>query len=510
MSDIKTSSTRAVKGASAGQSANGNGCAGVDQIRSPYDNRVVGEMPISSAADVERSIVRSMQAFQAMRKLPRFVRADILQRTAALLRQKKDIFVEMIAAESGKPLYDARGEVSRGVFNLENAAAEARRFGGNEIPLDVDAAVFEYQTTDSHGRAITLSELEPSALNAMRRRVGIARRFPIGPVLGIAPFNFPLNLVLHKIAPAFAVGNSVVLKPAPQTPLTSRLLQQLFAEAGLPDGAFEVCHCSIENAESMARDERFAMVSFTGSARVGWHIKSIAGRKKVALELGGNGAVIVAEDADLDLAAMRCVRGGVVYGGQYCIGVQRILVQETVAEAFTEKLVERVKACRVGDPMQEGIDVGPVIDEKSAIRIKAWIDEAVAAGARLLAGGGRSGAVIEPTVLTDTKTGMKIEDDEVFGPVLTVNSYKNFDAAVARAADSRYGLQGGIFTNDLRRGFQALEEWDVGGLMINDVPIYRIDSMPFGGWKESGFGREGTRYAMEEMTELRSLILKTA
>lgn len=482
----------------------------IDKILSPFDGRVVGEMRVSTAEEIEKAIVRSQQAFQTMRKLPRFVRADILERTAEGVRRRRDEFVTTIAAEAGKPLYDARGEVSRALFNLMNAAAEARRFGGEEIPLDMDAGVFEYQTTDSQGRSIQLSELDADALNRMRRRIGIARRFPIGPILAIAPFNFPLNLVLHKVAPAIAVGNSVVLKPAPQTPLTSLLLQQVMTDAGLPAGALEICHCPVSLAELMVRDERFAMVSFTGSARVGWHIKEIAGRKKVALELGGNGAVVVCEDADLDLAAARCVRGGVVYGGQYCIGVQRILVHESVAEAFTRKLVERVRACRVGDPMQEGIDVGPVIDEGSAIRIQTWVDEAVGAGARILIGGTRSKAVVQPTVLADTVKGMKIEDEEVFGPVLTVNSFRTFEEAVKRAGDSRYGLQGGMFTNDLRRAFQALEDWDVGGLMINDVPIYRVDSMPFGGWKESGFGREGTHYAMEEMSDIKHLVINYA
>jgi acyl-CoA reductase-like NAD-dependent aldehyde dehydrogenase len=481
-----------------------------EKILSPFDGRVIGEMPVATAEDVENAILRSQQAFQKMRKLPRFVRADILQRTAELLRQRSDEFVQTIAAEAGKPIYDARGEVSRAIFNLTNAAAEARRFGGEEVPLDVDAGVFEYQTTDSQGRPVALAELDSTALNRMRRRIGIARRFPIGPILAIAPFNFPLNLVVHKVAPAIAVGNSVVLKPAPQTPLTSLLLQEILTEAGLPDGALEVLHCPVPLAESMVRDERFAMVSFTGSARVGWHIKEIAGRKKVALELGGNGTVVVAEDADLDLAAARCVRGGVVYGGQYCIGVQRILVHESVAEEFTRKLIERVSACRVGDPMQEGIDVGPVIDEGSAIRIQGWVDEAIAAGARLLHGGTRSGAVVQPTVLTDTVKGMKVEDEEVFGPILTVNSYRTFEEAIQRANDSRYGLQGGIFTNDMRRAFQAIDDWDVGGLMINDVPIYRIDNMPFGGWKDSGFGREGTRYTMEEMSDIKHLVINYA
>jgi len=479
-------------------------------IRSPYDGSVVGEMPVSSADDVERAIGRAERAYQVMRKLPRFVRADILARAATLIRGRRDEFARLIAQEAGKPLYDARGEVSRAVFNLSNAAAEARRFGGEEVPLDMDAGVFEYQTTDAAGRPLSLDTLDPEALAGIRRRVGLARRYPIGVVLAIAPFNFPLNLVLHKVAPALAVGNSVVLKPAPQTPLTSRLLQQVLAEAGLPDGALEVCHCPVPLAEAMVRDERFAMVSFTGSARVGWHIKSIAGRKKVALELGGNGAVIVAEDADLEYAAARCVRGGVVYGGQYCIGVQRILVQRAVAERFTQLLVDKVRACRLGDPLQEGVDVGPVIDEAAAVRIQSWVDEAVAQGARVLCGGRRERALVEPTVLTDTRPGMKVEDEEIFGPVLTVTPYERFEEAVARAADSRYGLQGGLFTQDLRRAFRAIEDWEVGGLMVNDVPIYRIDNMPFGGWKESGFGREGTRYAMEEMSDIRHLVINYA
>lgn len=481
-----------------------------EKILSPYDGSVVGEMPVAGAADVEQAIGRAQRAFEIMRKLPRFARADILARAAELLRERRDEFVRTIAAEAGKPLYDARGEVSRAIFNLTNAAAEARLQHGDEVPLDADAGVFEYQTTGADGRPASLASLDREALTSMRRRVGIARRFPIGTILAIAPFNFPLNLVMHKVAPAIAVGNSVVLKPAPQTPLTALLLQKLLADAGLPEGALEVVHCPVDLAETMVRDERFAMVTFTGSAKVGWHIKAIAGRKKVALELGGNGAVIVAEDADLDLAAARCVRGGVVYGGQYCIGVQRILVQESVADAFIEKLVAKVEACRVGNPMEEGVDVGPVIDENSARRIQSWVDEAVAQGARVLAGGSRERAVVMPTVLSDTRPGMKVEDEEIFGPVVTVNRYQDFDQAVQRAADSKYGLQGGIFTQDLRRAFRALEDWEVGGLMINDVPIYRIDNMPFGGWKESGTGREGTRYAMDEMSEIRLMVINYA
>ncbi|MEN9886085.1 MAG: hypothetical protein RL758_663 [Pseudomonadota bacterium] len=480
------------------------------KILSPFDQAVVGEMQECEASDIEAAIQRSQAAFQTMRKLPRFVRGDILARATEALKARREEFAKLIAKEAGKPLYDARGEVARAIFNLSNAASEARRFSGEEVPLDMDAGVFEYQTTDASGKAIALQDLNVEMLAGVRRRIGIARRFPIGPILAIAPFNFPLNLVLHKVAPAIAVGNSVVLKPAPQTPLTSVLLQDLFREAGLPEGALEVCHCSVPLAESMVKDDRFAMVTFTGSAKVGWHIKTIAGKKKVALELGGNGAVIVAEDADIDQAVARCVRGGVVYGGQYCIGVQRILVQRPVYEAFLKKLVAKIEQCKVGNPLQEGVDVGPVIDEGSAIRIESWIQEAVAQGAKIETGGRRDRAVVQPTVLTHTQPQMKVEAEEIFGPVMTVNPYDDFEEAISRCNNSKYGLQGGFFTQNLKHAFRAIEDWEVGGLMINDVPIYRIDNMPFGGWKESGLGREGTRYAMEEMTDIRHLVINYA
>ncbi|TPM40499.1 aldehyde dehydrogenase family protein [Mesorhizobium sp. B2-3-4] len=478
-----------------------------DRIYSPFDGRVVGEMPLATEAEVEAAVGAAVASFQTYRRLPRFVRADILQRASELLGKRREEAAALISAEAGKPLYDARGEVARSIFNLSNAAAEARRIAGVEIPLDMDGGIFAYQTTGDGGARIDLSDMDQQALVAGSRRVGLARRFPIGPVLAIAPFNFPLNLVLHKVAPALAVGNSVVLKPAPQTPLTSVLLAEILTEAGLPDGVLNVVHCAVPLAEKMVRDDRFHMVTFTGSAPVGWHIKSIAGKKKVALELGGNAAVIVCADADLELAAARCVRGGVVYGGQYCIGVQRILVHESVRKPFQESLVRKLRDCKVGDPALPDTDVGPVIDQRSAARIKSWIDEAVEAGARIVIGGGRANSIVEPTLLAGTKPGMKVEDEEIFGPVMTINSFERFGDAVSRANATRYGLQGGLFTRDLRQAFTALEDWDVGGLMINDVPIYRIDNMPFGGWKESGIGREGTRFAMEEMSELKHLVI---
>lgn len=476
-------------------------------IRCPYDGHEVGRMPVAGAEEVEKAIGDAVAAFGVMKRLPRFARADILDRVADIISGRRDELVRLIAAEAGKPLYDARGEVSRSLFNLRNAAREARAFAGQEVPLDVDGGVFEYQTARPDGSPMRLDEDDIEALSGLGRRFGIARRFPIGPVLAITPFNFPLNLVLHKVAPALAVGNSVVLKPAPQTPLTSLLLTEIFAQAGLPEGALSVVHCDVSLAEAMVRDPRLAMVTFTGSAKVGWHVKDIAGRKKVALELGGNGAVVIGPDADVSFAAARCVRGGVVYGGQYCIGVQRIYAHADVYDRFESELIERVKACKVGNPLEEGVDVGPVIDEGSAKRIESWIEEAVATGARVLVGGHRHGAVIEPTVLTGTTPDMKVEQEEIFGPVMTLKRVDSAEEGVRRAADSRYGLQGGYFTNDLKAAFRALEDWDVGGLMINDVSIYRIDNMPFGGWRESGFGREGTRYAMEEMTDIKFLVV---
>lgn len=481
-----------------------------DEVKSPYDSSIIGRMPISTSEDVEAAISDAEQAFRVLRQLPRFARADILFRAAEILTRRQEEVVKLIAGEAGKPLYDARGEVSRSIFNLKNAAAEARRFSGVEVPLDMDAGVFEYQTASSDGASLDLSAAAFDTLNAARRRIGIARRFPIGPILAISPFNFPLNLVLHKVAPAIAVGNPVVLKPAPQTPLTSLLLGEIFNEAGLPDGALRIVHCSVELAERMVKDDRFAMVTFTGSPKVGWHIKSIAGRKKVSLELGGNAAVIVCSDADIDLAVTRCVRGGVVYGGQYCIGVQRILAERSIYDTFVEKLVAKVAACRVGNPMLENTDVGPVIDENAAVRISKWIAEASSSGAQIPVGGERDRAVVSPTVVTNTSADMTIEHEEIFGPVLTVNPFDSFDDAIKRANNSRYGLQGGMFTYDIRRAFQAVEDWDVGGLMINDVSIYRVDNMPFGGWKQSGLGREGTTYAMNEMTDIKHLVINYA
>ena len=481
-----------------------------EKILNPFDGSLVGMMPLSDSSEIEAVIQKSTQGFEIIRRMPRFVRADILEKTATLLENRREEIIKLIASEAGKPLYDARGEFSRSLLNLRNASREARNFSGHEVPLDIDGGVFEYQTTNADGSSFDLGSADLDTIANLGRRIGIARNYPLGIILAITPFNFPLNLVLHKVAPAIAMGNSVILKPAPQTPLTSRLLQEVMLQAGLPENCLQVFHCNVDVAEKLVRDERIAMVSFTGSAAVGWHIKSIAGKKKVALELGGNGAVVVAEDADLTYAAARCVRGGIVYGGQYCIGVQRILAHTRIYDEFTEELIKRVSSCKVGNPLEEGTDVGPVIDIRAAERIESWINDAVEAGAGILVGGKRDGSVIEPTLLTDTTPEMKVEAEEIFGPVMTIRRINSVEEGVRIASNSRYGLQGGFFTNNLKAAFRALEEWDVGGLMINDVPIYRIDNMPFGGWKDSGFGREGTRYAMESMSEIKFLVINYA
>lgn len=459
-------------------------------VRNPFTGERMGSVQQAGDAEAERAIEAAVRGFEATRAMPRFERADVLERLAALIDGHSAELTHLIASEAGKPLHDARGEVSRAVLNCRGAAAEARRLAGHEVPLDVDADVWTYQAGEG-----------------MRRQLALAAYAPLGPVLAIAPFNFPLNLTLHKVAPALAAGNSIVLKPPPQAPLTGLRLGALLVEAGMPPDAVNVVPCSVPIAERLVRDDRLRMLSFTGSARVGWHLKRLAGKKRVMLELGGNGGVIVDETADLEHAARRCARGRFVYAGQYCIAVQRILVHATVIEAFLACFLAEVDRLQVGDPLDEGTDVGPVIDETAAVRITGWVEEAVDAGARVLRGGARRKALVEPTVLIDTAPTMRVEHEEIFGPVCTVTPFATFDEALARLNDSRYGLQAGVFTRDLGRGLKAREAIDAGAVIVNDAPIFRIDTMPFGGVKDSGLGREGTRYAVQSMSELKLLIL---
>lgn len=451
------------------------------EVLSPYDGSVVGTVHRATATHAEAAIRASRHAFETTRKMASYERQRILRAISAGISENREEFATLMALEAGKPIRTARAEVDRAVFTFAVAAEEAARIGGEWLPLD----------------------LQPSS----KGRGGIARRFPLGPILGITPFNFPLNLVAHKVAPAIAAGCTMVLKPAPKTPLCALRLAEIVASAGLPDGALNVLPMTNADAERLVGDDRLKLLSFTGSAGVGWSLKAKAGKKKVVLELGGNAAVIVHSDADVDEAAAKCVQGGFSYAGQSCISVQRIFVQREVERQFIEKLVGGVQKLKVGDPLEESTDVGPMIDEGAARRATEWIDEAVAGGALLLCGGKRRGALLEATVLTHTKERMKVQCEEVFAPVVAVEPYDDFDEAIRRVNDSPYGLQAGVFTRDARLVFRAFEQIEVGGVIANDMSSFRIDNMPYGGVKDSGMGREGLRYSIEEMTEPRLLVL---
>lgn len=453
----------------------------VVDVHSPFDGSLVGRITQGRREHAEAAIAAAVKAFGTTRRLPAFERQRVLRRIAEAIAARREEFARTIVQEAGKPIKAARTEVDRGIFIFNVAAEEATRIYGEYLPLD--------------WQEFTAG------------RWGIVKRFPIGPIAGITPFNFPLHLVAHKVAPAMAAGCPIVLKPAPQTPLTALLLAECVQQAGWPDGGLNVLPLSNEDASLLVTDERIKLISFTGSVPVGWDIKRRAGKKKVALELGGNAGAIVHSDADVAYAADRCVTGGFTYAGQTCISVQRILVEQSVYGKFVDVLVDGVKQLKTGDPMEESTDVGPLIRESDAVRVGAWIDEAVRSGARLLCGGGRHGSIVEPAVLTGTKAEMKLNCQEVFGPVVTVEPYQSFDEALRRINNSNYGLQAGLFTRDVKLLFQAYEELEVGALIAGDIPSFRIDQMPYGGVKDSGLGREGLRYAIEEMTEPKLLVM---
>src|ERR1700732_1016005 len=453
----------------------------VVEIRSPYDGTVIARVVQGRREHAEAAIAAAVKAFGTTRRLPAFERQRLLRRVSQSISERKPEFARTLAQEAGKPIKAARSEVERSIFTFNVAAEEATRIYGEYLPLD--------------WQEFTAG------------RWGIVKRFPLGPIAGITPFNFPLNLVAHKVAPAIAAGCSMVLKPAPQTPLCSLLLAECVQQAGWPDGGLNVLPLSNEDATLLITDDRIKLISFTGSVPVGWDIKRRAGKKKVVLELGGNAGVIVHDDADLAYAAERCVAGGFGYAGQTCISVQRTLVEHSVYGKFADLLVGGVEKLKIGDPLDESTDVGPLIRESDAIRTTAWIDEAVRAGARLLCGGGRKGSIVEPTVLTGTKPEMKVNCQEIFGPVVTVEPYHSFDEALRRINNSHYGLQAGLFTRDVKLLFQAYDELEVGALIAGDIPSFRIDQMPYGGVTDSGLGREGLRYAIEEMTEPKLLVM---
>jgi acyl-CoA reductase-like NAD-dependent aldehyde dehydrogenase len=451
------------------------------EIRAPYDGSIVGRVFQGRREHAEAAIAAAVKAFGTTRRLPAFERQRVLRRVAENITQRKEEFAHTLAMEAGKPIKAARTEVERSIFTFNVAAEESTRIYGEYLPLD--------------WQEFTAG------------RFGIVRRFPLGAVAGITPFNFPLNLVAHKVAPAIACGCTMVLKPAPQTPMTALLMAEAVQQAGWPDGALNVLPLSNDDAGLLVTDERLKLISFTGSAAVGWDIKRRAGKKKVALELGGNAGVIVHSDADLNYAVERCVAGGFAYAGQSCISVQRILVERSVCAKFTDLLVAATQKLKTGDPMLESTDVGPLIRESDAIRASDWIQEAVRSGARLLCGGQRNGSILEPTVLAGTRSDMKVSCQEIFAPVVSVDSYDDFHDALKQINNSAYGLQTGIFTRDAKLLFNAYEELEVGAVIAGDVPTFRIDQMPYGGVKDSGLGREGLRYAIEEMTEPKLLVM---
>jgi aldehyde dehydrogenase (NAD+) len=451
-------------------------------VTSPWDGSPVATVSVPTDEQVERAVADLNAVRLEAQALPAHVRASALDHISARIQERAEEIASLITAENGKPLVWSRGEVSRGVSTFRWAAEEARRFSGDLQRLDTDA-------------------------NATGR-LGLVRRFPRGPVLGIAPFNFPLNLVAHKVAPAIAVGAPILLKPAPATPLTALLLASIVAETDLPPAMLSVLTVPNDKMSALIADQRLPVISFTGSGPVGWSIKAQAPGKHVTLELGGNAAVVVDDSwPDLAAAAQRIALFANYQAGQSCIAVQRVLVHQARYDEFVTELVAAVQKLPTGDPRADGVQVGPVINDAAAERIVRWVDEARSDGATVLTGGGRQGRTVEPTVLADVPPSAAVLAEEVFGPVLAVAPFASIDEAFELVNRSRFGLQAGLFTTDLRVAFRAHRELEVGGLIVGDVPSYRADQMPYGGWKESGVGREGLHAAMVDLTEERVMVL---
>lgn len=445
-------------------------------VRNPFDGSVVDTVPAGDAQDVERAIASACRGFAAMRDMAAHRRSAMLAGAAARLRERQEEFARMLSREVGKTIREARVEAGRAAIIFDLAAAEATRLHGETVPFD--------------------------AIPGAENRFGYFTREPIGVIVAITPFNLPLSLASHKIAPALAGGNAVVLKPATHTPLADLMLGELLLEAGVPADAVNiVTGRGQEVGDALVRDPRPRMVSFTGSREVGSALSHQAGFKRVTLELGGNAACILTESADLDAAAAAIARGGFSLAGQICISVQRVLVHRRIWERFQEAFLPRVAALRMGNPLDEETDLGPMIDEAAAARAEEWVREAVAAGATLLSGGARSGAFFAPTVITDAPREARVCCEEVFAPVVVLTPFDSLDQAIAASNESLYGLQAGIFTQNLAEAMAAARRLEVGGVIVNDVPTYRADHMPYGGVKQSGLGREGVRFALEEMTE---------
>jgi glyceraldehyde-3-phosphate dehydrogenase (NADP+) len=452
------------------------------EVRHKWTHEIIAAVPMAGPSDLEEAIACSVDAAAILRQWSAEKRSQMLDRLCALYEAQQVAFAELICAEAGKPITYARAEAARCLVTLRAAQVEALRLAGEVVPLDYGAGT---------------------------GRTALTQRFPIGPIAAISPFNFPLNLALHKLAPALAVGCSVVLKPSPYAPLSALAFAALVQEAGYPDGTLSVLLAHNATSELLVRDERMKMFSFTGSPAVGWMLKGLAGKKRVALELGGNAAVIVDETADLDKAAKLAALGSNLYAGQVCIATQRIYVTAEVAEEFMDKLTVEMAKVPSGDPHLEQVVNGPLISAEHLQRISTWVKEAVGEGAKVLAGGkvlDEAHNLYAPTLLTHTHAQMRVVREEVFGPVAIVESVGCFDIALEYVNNSAFGLQAGVFTQRIDRMKQAFEKLDVGGVIMNHIPGFRVDTMPYGGIKDSGLGREGIRYAIEEMTEPKLLV----
>jgi acyl-CoA reductase-like NAD-dependent aldehyde dehydrogenase len=452
------------------------------EVMDKFTGKAATRVPLADPAIIDAAIAAAVEAAEPMARMAAYERQAVLAHCVVRFQERFDELAFALCVEAGKPIRDARGEVTRLIDTFRIGAEESVRMTGEIQPLDISARARGYQ--------------------------GMWKRVPIGPCSFISPFNFPLNLAAHKIAPALAVGCPFVMKPASRTPLGAIIIGEVLAETDLPKGAFSILPASRDGADLFTTDERLKLLSFTGSPAVGWDLKAKAGKKKVTLELGGNAAVIVDADADLDDAIERIVFGAFYQSGQSCIGVQRIIIHADVYDALKDRLVAKTRTLVAGDPHNEETFIGPMIDEKEARRLDGWIQQAVAGGARLLCGGRREGAMLEATLLEDVDRKAALYAEEAFGPVAILSSFTDFGAALDEVNDSKFGLQAGVFTRDLYKMLEAWDRLEVGGVVIGDVPSYRVDNMPYGGVKDSGLGREGVRFAMEDMTEIRNLVIR--
>jgi len=449
-------------------------------VVNPFTEEPFAEVCLAESVEIDKAINLAEEAFKKTRVLPSYQRSRLCAEVASGIQDRSEEFAKIIVQESGKPLIYARSEVARSVSTFEIASQEALRLDGEMLTLDI--------TESAHGKA------------------GLTRRFPIGPIAGISPFNYPLNLVAHKVAPALACGNPIIIKPASSTPLSALLLEKIVQNTQAIEGSVRVLPCTSKNAAPLVEDPRLKMVTFTGSPDVGWGIKKRAGRKKVVLELGGNAGVIVEPDAEIDLAAKKIAFGAFVYSGQVCISVQRVFVHASKHDDFLNSLINETQAFRSGDPLDEKVTMGPMIDLESAERIESWVNEAVAEGAKIQTGGKRVKNYYPPTILTNVNPNLPVACREAFGPILIVNTYTNFNDAIKAVNNTAFGLQAGVFTNNMNKALGAFNQLDVGGVVINDIPTFRVDNMPYGGVKDSGFGREGIKYSLREMTEIKLLV----